>query len=315
MSYAQFGTIAATDYNGLASTNTANVAYVYGTGRGQWGYGQSTSLLASVTGGSTQTITAAQWAGLFFLLNRCLGHQSGAGAQLGSGGNINAVTGSTITYLSNVATAVTTIGTNRLQFTSQGSTTTGSTLTSTLSASAGVAYGPSVFQLRTVTFASADQARYFFNAGGQINWVFTGGTNTGATARGLDVLNVFQTYHGGGNIRHVVGTGVTGSGGTVTTNNTTLGYYNLTTSPQLVANVTSTTSAYTTDWGNVSLFTNGTQGTNGDNGSVITLALGYYSPAHSGFNDSINVSLGIRIDVVFPETTYLTSVVTLPTIA
>jgi hypothetical protein len=57
----------------------------------------------------------------------------------------------------------------------------------------------------------------------------------------------------------------------------------------------------------IKLKTNGVQGSNGDVGSVITFdfTLSDTAQTNSNFNDVVNVTATVRIDVVFPETTYL----------
>jgi hypothetical protein len=119
---------------------------------------------------------------------------------------------------------------------------------------------------------------------------------------------------GGGNIRGLNGTAITGAGGTVGTNSGK-GYWQLTSSPQLVASITSTVSSYTGDVANVNIRTNGTQGSNGDIGSVITLQIGYTSPQEGlNFNSALSANVGVRFDVVSPESTYLAAF-SLPTFA
>ncbi len=106
MGYAQGDLIQATDFNGLASTTIGgNVAWVWGTGWQRAGYGQDTTFLSSVTASST--VTATQWAGLVYTINRALGHQGQTQLGGGVGGaNINMTAGQTITYFANVASAV-----------------------------------------------------------------------------------------------------------------------------------------------------------------------------------------------------------------
>jgi hypothetical protein len=59
--------------------------------------------------------------------------------------------------------------------------------------------------------------------------------------------------------------------------------------------------------------TNGKQGSNFDNGTIVYLDFGWVSQSKP-FNGALSANVGVRIDVVAPETTYLTSVVTTPTI-
>jgi hypothetical protein len=307
MSYASGGLIQAADFNGIANgTSGANIAWVWGTGNGTTGYGQSTTALASLATGAQ--VTAAQWSGMLSALNGALGHQTGATYQLGP---LNYTAGQTITYFANVTAAATGINqaANIAAFSSQGSTTTGSNFTANPTAAAAVAYGPATILTRTVTFASGDAARYFFNAGGQLNFVISSVTNGDSTARSSDAVTLLATNLGGFSaFRNTTGGGRTGSGGTANTNSTTIGYRNLTTSPQQLVNVTSTTSPYTTDVAYLAVQTNTTNSSgNGDFGSVITFTVNLSSPAHSAFNGTLNVTVNHRIDIVYPETTYLTS--------
>ena len=307
MSYASGGLIQAADYNTLVGSNstTANTLnYVWSTGNGAFGYGQT----AIATVSSLATVAAVNWSNMLTALNGALGHQSGSGAQLPPAA-LNYTSGQIITYFANVNTAITsTIQTNKALFTAQGATTTGSNFTANPTAAAAVAYGPATILTRTVTFASGDAARYFFNAGGQLNFVISSVPNNDGTPRSSDAASLLGTVLGGFSaFRNTTGGGRTGSGGTANTNSTTIGYRNLTTSPQQLVNVTSTTSPYTTDVAYLAVNSNGSQGTNGDFGSVITFTVNLSSPAHSAFNGTLNVTVNHRIDIVYPETTYLTS--------
>jgi hypothetical protein len=189
MSYASGSLIDAADYNGLASTNASNVAYVLGTGSQQFGYGQTITSIASVS--VAGTITATQWAGLVHSINKVLGHQAGSGAQLASGSNIGITAGATIAAFANVSSAVTTIVTNKLNFNStRGTPVTGANFDATFSTS-------TFTRTITVTFASADQARYFFNAGGRFSLVFSpsGLTDNNKETSYTDLMNAIGTLH------------------------------------------------------------------------------------------------------------------------
>ena len=314
MSYATGQTIAAADYNGLAQTTVAgNVIYVAGVGSGQWGYGQDTTAIATVS--STATITATQWNGLVYLINRCLAHQSGAAAQLASGSNIGITAGATIAAFANVATAATTINTNKALWTAQGTTTTGTQFWTNITVGTNAVSSNSF--TRTVTFSSGNAARYFFNAGGQINWAFNV-TNIGAaTTRSSDMINLYRTSLTGGNIRATTCTGRTGTGNTAIVTATTIGYFNGNTVAYQLANVQSSATSYTTDYANVrlSMSTPNVSG-NSDNGSVITFHFGVFSaPRAANFNANLSVAIGTRIDIVNPESTYLNNTWGTPTIA
>lgn len=311
MAYSSGGLISATDYNNLAwggtqgtYTNvTENIAYVMGVGTDATGYGQDVTAINTVAGAAT--VTATQWSGLLTKLNAALGHQSGAGAVLG--GNYTA--GQTITYFANVNTAVTTINTNVALFSAQGSTLTGANFATGITAVAGVAYSADFVQ-RTVSFASGDAARYFFNAGGQLNLVISSVTNNNGTARSGDAATLIGTMFGGLTaFRNNSNGGRTGTGGTLVTNNTAAGYRQLPAS--LTTNhfqITSTTASYTTDNFYLRMFTSAQNVSgHGDHGLQIVFSMYLDSPGHSAFDSALNVTVNNRIDVVFPESTYLTT--------
>jgi hypothetical protein len=313
MAYSQGGLIAATDYNGFVGANPAygsgTINAVWGIGNGQYGYGQTAITQAAATAG---LITATQWASLINAMNSISNHQSGTGT-----GFTVPTTGATVTYLSALSTDLGTYYTNALNATTNGTTTTGSTIAGTaITATNNTTYGPTTFATRTVTFASADQARYFFNAGGKLNFVITGVTNNDSTARSTDAVNTILTYFGGlSAFKATTNGGRTGTGGTVTTNNTAFGYYNLTTTPVTLVKMTTTSATYTGDYVTLAVSTNAVNsGGHGDAGNVISFALAYYS-AHTSTTsglygstgDTLNVTASMRIDVVYPETTNLTN--------
>jgi len=309
MAYASGQVILAADYNGLAQTTTGgNVAWVLGTGHGAAGYGQTTTGIATVS--STAIVTATQWSGLIYLVNRALGHQSGAGAQLGSGSNIGVAAGATITAFANVATAVTTINTNAALFAAQGGTTTGSN--DATNPTAGATSALNYFRDVNVTFTSANAARYFFNAGGQINFVCTATDNAGTT-RSTTLRDMINQVGGLAAFRNTTNGGRSGTGGTIVTNNTSFGYRNLTTSAQNIVdnNVAGTYSAHDVK---IQLLSNSIDTTNGANGASVVFRLLIAAAADDGFGGSINLTVNVRADVVAPSTTYLNNVWGTPTI-
>lgn len=307
MAYSSGGIISATDFNGLASTTSGgNVAWVWGTGWQRTGYGQDTTFLATVS--VTNVITATQWAQFVYTTNRALGHQGQTQLGGGVGGaNINITAGQIITYFANVAAAATQVNTTKNSYYAVGTTTTGSNFTSSISFPDSASnYGFAA--TRTVTFASADQARYFFNAGGRLQLVLTA-TNNNATSRSGDIVDLFQSWLGGSIIYDANSAARTGSGGTLNSSNAAAGYYTLTTTPTLLANVSSNSATYTyqTDWARILVNSNGQQGSAGDQGTTITFTFGcgVAAQSNSNFNDAINVTLTSRVDIVVPETTFL----------
>lgn len=309
MSYASTGTIQAADFNALAwggtqGTYTAspvNIAYVLGVGSGAFGYGQAVTNLNTVS--AVGTVTATQWSGLLTALNVCVQHQSGAGAAI----SVPTYTsGATATYSAALNTAVTTINTNSSTFTAQGATTTGATFSPVISAATNVAYA-GVFATRSITFASGDAARYFFNAGGQLNLVIISSTNN-ATARSVDVSTLLVTNVGGLTaFRNTTNGGRTGTGGTLNTNTTTIGYRGLTTGAVTTIQVTSTTVSYTTDYAQIQVLSSAQNASaHGDKGAVVYFNLYLNAPIHV-LNAVLSVTLNHRVDIVYPETTYLVS--------
>jgi len=284
MSYASGGLIQATDYNALVGSNSTTAGtlnYVWSTGNGQYGYGQTA--VGAVSGGSV--VTATQWTTMLNALNGALGHQSGSAAQLPPAA-LNYTSGQVITYFANVNTSITsTIQTNHNSYTAQGSTTTGSNYSYNPTATAGTTYTAYIGS-RTVTFASGDAARYFFNAGGALKFVTGTVTNGDGTARSTDAVSLLS-----------LGTYTFGQA-----------QYNAVTTSYVNAVATSDSGTYTGNYGHLDVLSSAQNASgNGDKGAAITFGI-YLYEAHAGaFNNTLNVTMNHRIDIVYPETTYLTS--------
>ena len=296
MSYASGSLIDAADYNGLASTNASNVAYVLGTGSQQFGYGQTITSIASVS--VAGTITATQWAGLVHSINKVLGHQAGSGAQLASGSNIGITAGATIAAFANVSSAVTTIVTNKLNFNStRGTLVTGANFDATFSTS-------SFTRTITVTFASADQARYFFNAGGRFSLVFSpsGLTDNNKETSYTDLMNAIGTLH-----LDALTSTRTGTGETLTTNGLAIGYWDLTTSNQSIIKLTSDNANYTGNTLEVFMRVAGAAGSNGGLGTQVIYDITYTDGADEAFDDAVSGTFRHRVDITPPETTFLSN--------
>jgi hypothetical protein len=301
--------IEAWDYNRLAwggniagtyTSTPRNLAYVWGVGNGAFGYGQDVSQIPTVSTGGD--VTAAQWSQFIYALNKTLGHQSGAGGQLAGGGNVGVTAGATIQYFANVATAVTTVNTNAALFSAQGSTTTGGAFQVTISSTTGIS---NYVTDRTVTFASANAARYFFNAGGSLRLVlgYNSGNGSGATQsfqRMVDGL-------GGVNLFNTTNSGRSGTGITLDTNNTAIGYRNqVFNSATTIVQVTDTGANYGASTGYIQYFTSSNDTTNGANGSNVIFRT-VYTIADKTWDDTISVNYTTRVDIIYPETTYLTA--------
>ena len=314
MAYTSGGEIREWDYNILAwagntsgtyDENTNNLALVWGVGTGQKGYGQDVSAFPVVTTGSL--VTAASWSGLVYHVNKALAHQSQT--QLANGSNIGIVTGETVTSFANVVTGITQINTTNLTHHAVGTKTTGSNLDDSLSSTSGLSIATNYDV--TVTFASADQARYFFNAGGELQYrvstVSGGGTGSESSVDRL------VTGIGGVDFRTTDNGGRTGSGITLNTNTTTIGYYDLTTSEQTLIKVTDTTSAYTASNANINVYYAGATD-RGAKGNVVRFRINL-AVANKTWDDTISMTLRHRVDIQYPSTTYLAAVSGTPVVA
>ena len=270
MSYAQYGTIEATDFNnlvGAAAGATANVLNtVWATGSAGAGYGQTAE--ANVASGDT--VTAAKWAGLVNKTANAATHQ---------GSSITAVTapvsGGTITYLSAIPTNLQTIYTNRRNAATQSSTTSNSV-------SSASTWSDKATFTHTATFANGDAARYFFNSGGQLAITVSHANTTAGINLLLNQLctNVgtvvmSSVTSGTASIAGTSYSGVTkiGGGGNAPTIATNSGYYAWSTANANVFYQTASTgpAGYLSTNINIFVKTNGTVGTNGDVGNVVTI--------------------------------------------
>ena len=270
MTYAQYGLISATDFNTLVGgnpTTTANTLNAtWAVGGSSSGYGQTA--VANVASGN-QIIATGQWNALVSNTANAATHQ---------GSSITAVTapvsGGTVAYLSAIPTNLATIYTNKLNAASQGSTTANT-------ASIGTTWSSALTFTHTATFANGDAARYFFNSGGQIKMTVSHPSGTGinlllnnlASNVGTVVMSAPST-----GTATIVGTsysGVTkvGGGGNSPTISANSGYFAMSTANTTLFTQTASTgpSGYLSTFIRFIGKSNGTQGSNGDTGSVITI--------------------------------------------
>lgn len=269
MSYAQFGTIEAADYNNMVGgnpvTTSGKLNTVWATGGSTAGYGQTAAANVAIGG----TVTASNWAALVSNTASAAAHQ---------GTSITSVTapvsGGIVTYLSAIPTNLTTIYGSRLNAATQGSTTSNT-------ATIGTTWSQLATFTHTVTFANGDAARYFFNSGGQLAI-----TCAQAGASGINLLfnnlcsnvgTVVMSAPTSGSVS-IAGTsynGITkiGGGGNAPTISSGSGYYAMTTANATCFTQTASTgpSGYLSTFIRVLAKSNGTQGANGDAGSVITI--------------------------------------------
>jgi hypothetical protein len=312
MAYTSGGTIQAQDYNWLTwGGNTSgtyteavnNLAIIWGQGTGQKGYGQDVSAFSTVS--ATNEVTAAQWSGFVYHLNKSLGHQGQT--RLANGSNIGIVAGATVAAFSNVSTAVTQINSTYLSHFAVGTKTTGSNLDETLSSTTGLSIATNYDV--TVTFSSTDAARYFFNAGGELQYRCSTYSSGGSGSEN-SVTRIVDGI-GGVNFRTTDNGGRTGSGITLNTNTTSIGYYDLTTSEQTLIKVTDTTASYTASNANLNVYYAGAT-TRGAKGNVVRFRLNL-AVSNKTWDDTISMGLRHRVDIQYPSTTYLANAAGTPT--
>jgi hypothetical protein len=302
MTYAQFGTIRAIDFNQLCGGNTVaanTLNTTWSTGTGSAGYGQTA--IANVNVGDTIT-ASGKWTTLVNNTSNAAIHQ---------GTTINSVTppaagtapSSVITYNSAIATNLQTIYSTRLNASIQGTTTANT-------ATYGAAWQNALTFTFTATFANGDAARYFFNSGGQlkISCSHPAGTGINATFNGLaaNVGNVYLSSptSGTATIAGNAFSGITkaGTGGNAPspylTNN---GYYALTTTNTTVFTQTAVSGSSSISY---VMKSNGTQGSNADTGSIITIYAVW-----DEIPDGLLVSSGsaTTLTAIYPESTYISN--------
>jgi hypothetical protein len=229
MTYSAGGLIEATDYNGFVNTGATNINAVWGAGSTDSGWGQTSVATVSSAG----TVTATQWASLVNTLTS-MGNQTSTTLTSRSA----PTTGTTISILANVATDISSCSTNRSNCAAVGSTSTTWTGAAAKTSTTGTGTNAwSITWTQTITFPSANEARYFYNAGGRVYLTM----NKSSTSLDSDAdWNTFIGKVGTISVTGIAGakslaatsyTGTTrtgGTGGTQTTLSTATGWYALT---------------------------------------------------------------------------------------
>lgn len=294
MSYQQYGSIQASDFNTLVTDfNT-----VYGSGSGNSGYGQTS--LGSVTAGNR--VTYEDWNSLVTKIKALANHQNSATTAIN---NLVAPTaGDSISYLSGLSGGITTITSNRLNASAQGTSySAGTASTST--------WRDYVTFTSTVTFASAAAARYFFNAGGQIaltpyhpngsgiNSLFYAlsqaiGTIKFSSQSGVTIAGM--AFNG---TTKIGGSGALGSEYTISSNT---GFYNLLTTDTEICrqNATGALSKYLTSNISINARIDAT-------GTILRFTTTFDSNWSSGGGLTVGTGTNVTCSVIPPATTYLTN--------
>jgi hypothetical protein len=318
MTYTAGSTIVAVDYNGFVSTNGANVNGIWSTGAATAGYGETA--LSTVSAGAT--VSATEWSTLNSRISSMASHQ---GTTITS--RTNPTSGNTITILANLNTDITNITSARGNASASGAQTT--TFSGTTSKTSATGSGSSAWTItftHTITWASANAARYFFNAGGRIKWE-TNKSSTGQLAdaewNDLATTLVGDIYITGGGVlspQTIAGTAYTGTtkiGGTGTPNTlaTSTGWYNLLTTDTQLYRQFADTAPYTGQYISLNAKTAGS-------GTQLVLTTTWVDPGGSGIGSSDVISGGTAtgspfssfgtapatvVTLFLPSATYLTS--------
>ena len=326
MTYSAGGLIEATDYNGFVNTGAQNINAVWSTGTTDGGWGQTAISTVSAAG----TVTATQWASLVNTLTS-MGSQTGTAITSRSA----PTAGQTISVLSAVAADITSCNTNRANAAAVGSTST--TWTGAAAKTAATGAGTNAWSItwtQTITFPSADQARYFYNAGGRVyltmNKSSTGTDNDADWNTFIGLVGTISVT-GIAASKSLAGTSYTGTtrtggtGGTQTTLSTATGWYALTAgaAATTIFQLNDTVSPYTSDTVIVTAAKN-------LGATTLTLVTTWNSNARAGAGQSTNISGGtdtaspftaygtaptVLCRFVPPSTTYLTNSWGTPTVA
>jgi hypothetical protein len=323
MTYSSGGLIQATDYNGFVSTTAgANVNATWSTGTSNAGWGQTALGTVAAAG----TVTATQWASLVNTL-ASMGSQTGTTIT----SRTAPTAGQTITALAAINTDLTNCYTNRGNASASGAAY--GTFSGTTSQINPTGSGQTTWTItftHTVTFPSADQARYFFNAGGIVKLQY------GKSSTGTDLDADWNTFAGlcgsiniTGGAQTIAGqayTGTTrlgGTGGTQTTLATTTGWYALTGTPTTIFQLNNATAPYSGEYIRTTATATST--------TVLTLVTTWVQPAVTAPGTTCNISGGTAtaspsttitgtapttlVTYLPPSTTYLTNSWGTPTIA
>lgn len=313
MTYVSTGVIQAADYNGFVNlTAGANVNATWSTGTTSAGYGQTTISSVSASG----VVTAVNWASLVNTIASMASHQGTAITA-----RTAPVTGNTVSILTALNTDITNCYNNRGNAAAVGTQFTGWTGTNSLTAGRG-AGAWSISFVNTVTFASADAARYFFNAGGIVK-VDVSKTATGATGdpEWNDLANTLcgDIYISGGDYSQTIagtvytGTTKVGGSGTPNTLTTTTGWFDLTGTPTIVYKQFADTAPYTANFIQHSLSATATVLT------ITTLWSASDGDPITGGTDSVGATPGTAPTTIVtyfpPSTTYLSASWGTPSVA
>ena len=254
MAYVAGDTILDDEFNIFVGSSTSPFGYNHFAGVGATVYGLGQTEIGLVNATST-TITAAQWNSLLTGMANIGNHTNDSLTAR------TAVTaGDTIGIKSAIAADLVSLAAEVAGgSTSATALTTSSVLQTVTSGSEG--WDASATQEVSITFANANNARFFFNGGGEMR--ITVGIVAAAESDKDTSFKDLGTALGNLDINSLTSTR-SGSGETLTTNGLALGFQDLTTSYQVIIKLTSDNSDYTSNSITLSAKTVGGNGNSGN---------------------------------------------------
>jgi hypothetical protein len=313
MAYQQYGVVQATDFNGYAGSvsnpqpNTLNA--IYGVGRGRYGYGQPSILnvLPNDIVGSTI------WSSLINGIVKCASHQ---GTSITTIPLTDYEPGDyIIASLSGGTSSIFAQDINAINVNYNNTVAQGTTLTTY--ATNNTSWSTQLTFLFTVSFATGDHARYFFNSGGQlainISHPNSSGINSMWNTLGLQFGTMILSAPNTGNV-NIAGTnysGLTklGGSGNPTSYLPNLGYYGLSSSWNTAYRLSTASgiSKYLQSYVSLSIKSNGARASNGDNGNLISFIVKLDQVPDGGSTLLTGPGTTVSLTVRPPSTSYLTN--------
>jgi len=291
MTYRQGEIIVATDFN----TFRTDVLDIWDVGNGNRGYGQidtggaSPIPLASVGA----DVLSAEWEAFRLAAQTCSDHQGSSTTFPPA--SVLEVTDTIVAHDAldgnayDIGVSLATIETNRLTA-DAGSV---SVFANSLNDSRGTAWANTLQHRFTAVLPTVDDARYFFNSGGQIRirGSRSGGSGTPQNASWTEILTNMGTVI----FDHTITTNTGGGPGWSFSN---VGYFDLTTSFQQIATGVDTTGGqYATNEARIDArTTDGPGGPNGDRGRNLEFRVRYFDNHSNIFADNVNGTITSDVD-------------------
>jgi hypothetical protein len=291
MTYRQDSIILATDFN----TFRTDVLDIWDVGTGNRGYGQidTGGAPAIPTASVNADVLSAEWEGFRFAAQTCSDHQGSSttfppASQLQVDDVVvahEALDGNAY----DINSSLVTIETNRL-IADAGSVTV---FANEINDSRNTAWNNTLQHRFTAILPTVDDARYFFNSGGQIR--IRGSRSGGSATPQNDSWTEILTNMGTVIFDHTATTNTGGGAGWTFQN---IGYFDLTTSFQQIATGVDTTGGtYATNEARIDArTTDGPGGPNGDTGRNLEFRVRYFDNHNNIFADSVNGTITSDVD-------------------